>query len=129
MGKRIELDAREKEYLIQERLAGRMREAALITKTGRHPVGPGHIAQKSRPVFKDDFLRNVIVSICFLVFSSKTFRFHVPNKGYLYDVYEPVFGGLLRSEQTAFNGAAEILTAQNPKPEPAALRKLPHLTL
>lgn len=44
------------------------------------PVGPGHIAQKSRPIFKDDFLRNVIVSICFLVFSSKILRFRVPNK-------------------------------------------------
>ena len=54
--------------------------AALITKIGRPPVGPGYIAQKSRPIFKDDFLRNVIVSIYFLVFSSKFFRFRVPNK-------------------------------------------------
>ena len=54
--------------------------AALITKTGRPPVDSGHIAQKNRPIFKDGFLRNVIVSICFLVFSSKTLRFRVPNK-------------------------------------------------
>lgn len=84
---------------------------------------------KSAAQLWDIFEWNVIVSICFLVFSSKTFRFHVPNKSYLYDVYAPVFGGLQRSEQAAFNGAAEILTAQNPKPEPAALRKLPRLTL
>ena len=32
------------------------------------------------PIFKDGFLRNVIVSIYFLVFSSKTLRFCVPNK-------------------------------------------------
>ena len=43
----------------------------MITKTGRPPAGPGHIAQKSRPIFKDDFLRNVIVSIYFLVFRQK----------------------------------------------------------
>ena len=62
------------------RMAGGVLGAALITKIGRPPVGPGYIAQKSRPIFKDDFLRNVIVSIYFLVFSSKFFRFRVPNK-------------------------------------------------
>ena len=49
--------------------------AALITKTGWPPVGPGHIAQKSRPIFKDDFLRNVIVSIYFLLFCQNSFVF------------------------------------------------------
>ena len=47
-----------------------------------------HIAEKlaaaqeemRRIIFKDGFLRNVIVSIYFLVFSSKILRFHVPNK-------------------------------------------------
>ena len=52
----------------------------LDNQTGWPPVGPGHVAQKSRPIFKDDFLRNVIVSICFLVFLSKPLRFRVPNK-------------------------------------------------
>ncbi len=47
---------------------------------GAAPVGPGHIAQKSRHIFEDDFLRNVIVSICFLIFSSNFFCFRVPNK-------------------------------------------------
>ena len=53
---------------------------ALITKIGRPPVGPGHIAQKSRPIFKDGFLRNVTVSMYFFVLSSIFFRFRVPNK-------------------------------------------------
>ncbi len=38
-------------------------------------MDPGYIAQKSRPIFKDDFLRNMIVSIYFLVFSLKTLCF------------------------------------------------------
>ena len=54
--------------------------AALMTKIGRPPADSGHIAQKNRPIFKDGFLRNVIVSMYFLVFSSKILRFRVPNK-------------------------------------------------
>lgn len=38
-------------------------------------MDPGYIAQKSRPIFKDDFLRNMIVSIYFPVFSLKTLCF------------------------------------------------------
>ena len=45
--------------------------AALITKAGRPPVDSGHIAQKNRPIFKDGFLRNVIVSIFFFYFRQK----------------------------------------------------------
>jgi len=44
--------------------------AALKTKTGRATVVFGHIAQKKRSIFKDGYLRNVIVSM----------RFRVPNK-------------------------------------------------
>ena len=57
------------------RMAGGVLGAALITKIGRPPVGPGYIAQKSRPIFKDDFLRNVIVSIYFLLFCQNSFVF------------------------------------------------------
>ena len=44
------------------------------------PSGLWPYRAENRPIFKDGFLRNVIVSICFLVFSSKTLRFRVPNK-------------------------------------------------
>lgn len=60
--------------------------AALITKTGRLPVGSGHITQKSRPIFKDDFLRNVIVSIyfrqksCIFVFLIRVKHMLTPNE-------------------------------------------------
>jgi len=67
-------------FILCERNGWSLLGAALITKTGRPPVDSGHIAQKNRPIFKDGFLRNVIVSIYFLVSSSKTLRFRVPNK-------------------------------------------------
>ncbi len=61
-------------------IEGSLLGTALIAKTGRPPVGFGYIAQKNRPIFKDSLLRNVIVSIYFLVFSSKILRFRVSNK-------------------------------------------------
>lgn len=46
-----------------------------VSKSLRDNLDLPDISRKKPPLFKDDFLRCVIVSICFLVFSSKTLRF------------------------------------------------------
>ena len=40
---------------------------------------PGHAAQKSRPVFKNGFLRTAIASMYFLAPSSRILRFFSPS--------------------------------------------------